>query len=88
MKLRTILRWAEKNEDIKRIINFYEDRFLREVLFIEDIIDEGEDIETAKYGRVFYKFFKTEMYKRGTSEFLEDKEYPKPNYAGFSYPGE
>ena len=39
MKLRTILRWAEKNKDIKRIIDFYEDRFLGEVLFIEDIYE-------------------------------------------------
>jgi hypothetical protein len=85
MKLRTILRWAEKNKDIKRIIDFYEDRFLGEVLFIEDIIDKDEDIEIAKDGRGFYKFFKMEMYKRGTNEFLEDKDYPKPNYAGFPY---
>jgi hypothetical protein len=26
------------------------------------------------------------LYKRGTRDFLRDKEYPEPNYAGIPYP--
>ncbi len=85
MKLRTILNWAEKNEDIKKIIDFYEERFYGEVLGIDDVIDENEEIENAKHDKQFYKFFKTELYKRRTPNFLRDKEYPEPNYAGFYY---
>jgi hypothetical protein len=86
MKLRTILKWREKNEGIDRIIDFYEARFLGDVLNIYDVIDEDEDVENAKSDEQFYKFFKTELYKRGTHDFLRDKEYPEPNYAGFVYP--
>ena len=87
MKLRTILNWAKKDETIKQMIDFYSDRFLGEVLGIDDLYNINEEIENVKDSHAiqFCKFFKTELYKRGTKGFLRDKEYPEPNYAGFYY---
>ena len=83
MKVKNLLNWAKKNESINEIIDFYENRFLGEVLFLECIIDEDADIKSNKQ---FYTFFKTEMLLRGTKQFLNSPEYPNPNYAGFIYP--
>ena len=88
MKLRTILNWAKKDETIKQMIDFYSDRFLGEVLSIDDLYDEELDLKNINdtHAKEFSKFFKTELYKRGTRDFLRDKEYPEPNYAGIPYP--
>jgi hypothetical protein len=86
MKLRTVLNWAENNKGIKEIVDFYNDRFLGEVIDLNDLMKEYEDIETDINGKRFYTFLKTEMYKRGTEEFLKDKDYPEENYAGFRDP--
>lgn len=83
MKLKNLLNWAERNESVRVIIDFYELRFLGEVLAIYDIIEKDEDIESNKE---FYAFFKKELLLRGTEQFLNNPEYPRPNYAGFVYP--
>jgi hypothetical protein len=76
IRLRTILKWAERNEELKRIIDFYDEYFLGNWLSISDLVNENEDLESNEYGkRFYYDFFKIELYRRGTSDFL--KGYPR-----------
>ena len=92
MTVREFLAEIEKDENQKEILRFFEDRWLGEVLGIDDIYDLNEDLnkELEKDCWVlkeFIRFFEAEKKLIGTKDFLTDKHgYPKPNYAGIPYP--
>lgn len=64
MKLRTVLNWAENNKGIKEIVDFYNDRFLGEVIDLNDLMKEYEDIETDINGKRFYTLRKLRRVSR------------------------
>ena len=92
MTLGEFIKEIEKDKKQKEILAFFEERWLGEVLGLDDIYDENENIdalisEGALTLRDFLRVLEAEKGLIGTKDFLTDKPgYPAPNHAGFEYP--
>ncbi|MHB8231955.1 MAG: hypothetical protein ACYDDB_03530 [bacterium] len=88
MKFKNFIEEIKKDKDLEEIKKFFEERFLGEVLSLDDFIGCEEEIE-SEYAhekiKSFLRFFEKEKKLIGTKNFLSDPEYPAPNYAGFKY---
>jgi hypothetical protein len=92
MTVREFLKEIHKDRKQKEILRFFEDRWLGEVLSIDDFYDMDEELNKALEKdcwvlKEFMQVLEIEKKLIGTKDFLTDKiGYPKPNYAGFEYP--
>ena len=91
MTLKDFLAEINKDKHQREILNFFEDRWLGEVIGLDDIYDDNEEMDDLLKKdcgilKEFLQVLETEKKLIGTKDFLTDKRYPKPNYAGFEYP--
>lgn len=92
MTLKDFLAEIRKDKHQREILNFFDDRWLGEVIGLDDIYDADEKMddllkENSGIFKEFLQVFEAEKKLIGTKDFLADKPgYPKPNYAGFEYP--
>ena len=92
MTLGEFIKEIEKDKQQREILNFFGDRWLGEVIGLEDIYDDNEEMDDLLKKdcgilKEFLQVFEAEKKLIGTKDFLTDKPgYPAPNYAGFEYP--
>ena len=92
MTLGEFIKEIEKDKQQREILNFFGDRWLGEVIGLEDIYDDNEEMDNLLKKdcgilKEFLQVLETEKKLIGTKDFLTDKPgYPAPNYAGFEYP--
>ena len=92
MTLGEFIKEIEKDKKQKEILAFFEERWLGEVLGLDDIYDINKEMDDllkkdCEILKEFLQVLETEKKLIGTKDFLTDKPgYPAPNYAGFKYP--